>query len=256
MFFNFVRVVKLVLIYFLLIFFYIYLNNLKYIIKMSGLLFLSSDDFTVNKGTKGNILCHSIPGFSLILFYSTQCEHCQKLIPIFKKLPGTIGGCQFGMVNVSANKACIKMSKDTIAPITYVPYIILYINGKPFMRYSGSNEIGEIRRFVFEVAQKVNNKQKFSEAEVKEEIRGEIPAYTIGIPLYGDNEERTYLEFEDAYTGDKNKKAQLQQSGGGQKVASNIHNSGPNGPGGGDFYGQNQARSVQQNMVQKQIGRR
>ena len=95
---------------------------------MSGLLFLTSDDFIISKGSKGTILCTSIPGFSLILFYSTQCPHCQNFIPIFKKLPGTIGGCQFGMINVSTNKNCIRLSKDTIAPITYVPYVVLYIN--------------------------------------------------------------------------------------------------------------------------------
>ena len=49
---------------------------------MSGLLFLTNDDFVLNKGTKGNILCTSIQGFSLILFYSTQCPHCKSLIPI------------------------------------------------------------------------------------------------------------------------------------------------------------------------------
>jgi thiol-disulfide isomerase/thioredoxin len=208
---------------------------------MSGLLFLSADDFTVNKGTKGNILCHSIPGFSLILFYSTQCEHCQKLIPIFKKLPGTIGGCQFGMVNVSANKAVIKMSKDTVTPITYVPYIVLYINSKPFMKYAGPHDTGEIRRFVFEVAQKVNTKQKFSDEQVKEDVRGGIPAYTIGHPLYGEDN-CTYLEFEEAYTGDKQKKP----------PGPNV----PSGPNGGSLYGQNDARSNQQSLIQKQLNRR
>jgi hypothetical protein len=232
---------------------------------MSGLLFLSSEDFTINKGTKGNILCHTIPGFSLILFYSTQCEHCQKLIPIFKKLPGTIGGCQFGMVNVSANKSLVKMSKETIAPITYVPYILLFIAGRPFMRYSGPNDINEIRRFVFEVSQKVNSKQKFSEEQVKEDPRGEtIPAYTIGIPLYGDNEERTYLEFDEAYTAERKKKSDTRsqyQQGQGQpgRVAANVGQRppGPGGPpGGGNYYGANDARSVQQTMVQRQVGRR
>ena len=131
---------------------------------MSGLLFLSSDDFSVDKGNKGNILCHSIQGFSLILFYSTQCVHCQNLIPLFKKLPGTIGGCQFGMINVSSNKQCVQMSKDTIAPISYVPYIVLYIQGKPFMRYSGPHDGSEIKRFVLEVANKVQSKQKFNKS--------------------------------------------------------------------------------------------
>ena len=95
---------------------------------MSGLLFLTSDDFGLNKGVRGNIMCNTIQGFSLVLFYSTQCDHCKELIPIFKQLPGTVGGCQFGMINVSNNRKCVIMSRDTIAPIQVVPYIILYIN--------------------------------------------------------------------------------------------------------------------------------
>ena len=169
---------------------------------MSGLLFLSSDDFTINKGSKGNILCHDITGFSLILFYSTQCVYCQTLIPIFKTLPGTIGGCQFGMINVSTNKKCVQMSKDTIAPISYVPYIALYIHGKPFMRYNGPHDGNEIRRFILEVANKVQSKQKFSTENVKENNKG-IPEYSIGRPLYGENDKVCYLPFDDAYSDKK-----------------------------------------------------
>jgi hypothetical protein len=165
---------------------------------MNGLLFLSSDDFSVTKGNKGNILCHGIPGFSLILFYSTQCQHCEKLIPLFKKLPGTLGGCQFGMINVSSNKKCVQMSNDTVAPIAYVPYIILYIQGKPFMRYNGPHEVEEIRRFVIEVANKVQNKQKFASENVKDDKKS-IPEYTIGVPLCGPDNNVCYLEFDNAY---------------------------------------------------------
>jgi hypothetical protein len=171
---------------------------------MSGLLFLSSDDFSINKGSKGDILCHNIPGFSLILFYSTQCIHCQTLIPIFKKLPGTIGGCQFGMINVSSNKECIRMSKDTIAPINYVPYIVLYIQGKPFMRYNGPHDGEEIKRFVIEVANKVNNKQQFTTENVKEPNTSKgIPEYCTGNPLCGDGDKICYLPFCDAYDSKK-----------------------------------------------------
>ena len=164
---------------------------------MSGLLFLSNEDFVLSKGTKGNILCTSIPGFSLILFYSTQCPHCQNLLPIFKRLPGSINGCQFGILNVSNNKNCIRLSKDTIAPITYVPYIVLYVNGRPFLKYSGPPAESELKRFVFEVAQKIQSKQKFSADNVKEDVRGHIPAFTIGIPKC--DEDICYLEFQEAY---------------------------------------------------------
>jgi len=170
---------------------------------MSGLLFLTTEDFSIQKGVKGTILCNSIPGFSLILFYSTECKHCKILIPIFKRLPGTIGGVQFGMVNVVSNKACIKMSKDTIAPITYVPYIVLYIHGKPFMSYKGPHDSAEIRRFVLEVANKMQTKQKFSPENVKEDPKGGLSQYTLGKPLYGDDDNLTYLTFSEAYTSDK-----------------------------------------------------
>lgn len=164
---------------------------------MSGLLFLSSDDFSVLNSPKGKVLCHGINGFSLVLFYSTQCVHCEELIPIFKKLPGTVGGCQFGMINVSSNKQCIIMSKETIGPISYVPYILLYIHGKPFMRYNGPPEPNEIRRFVLEVANKVQSKQQFSSETVKDE-KQKIPEYSNGIPLCGDGK-ICYFPFDEAY---------------------------------------------------------
>lgn len=165
---------------------------------MSGLLFLSSEDFIVSKGTKGPILCTNIPGCSLILFYSPACPHCKILDPIFRQLPGTIQGCQFGMLNVNNNHTCIAMSKNTVSPITYVPMIILYFNGRPYMIYKGPYDIEHIRRFIFEISQKLMTKQKFTSEHVKEPARGRIPEYTIGHPLFGE-EGRTYLEFKQAY---------------------------------------------------------
>lgn len=171
---------------------------------MSGLLFLENDDFVLAKGTKGNILCTSIPGFSLILFYSTQCPHCQKLVPIFKKLPGSIGGCQFGMLNVSTNKNCVRLSKDTIAPITYVPYIVLYVGGKPFMKYQGPHDLNEIKRFVIEVSKKIETKQKFSQIPNKKDTKKhphtDYGNNYIGCPLYGCDDD-IYMEYEEAYSG-------------------------------------------------------
>jgi hypothetical protein len=165
---------------------------------MSALLYLSSEDFQIQKGIKGQLLCHNIPRFSLILFYSTRCTHCQTIIPKFKSLPGTIGGCQFGMVNVSNNKKCLMMSNQTITPIQYVPYIVLYNNGRPYMEYKGKHEIGDITNFIMQVAQKLQNKQQFSKEEVKDNNRA-IPQYCLGNPLYGPDNKVCYLEFDNAY---------------------------------------------------------
>ena len=172
---------------------------------MSGLLFLTSEDFQLQRGSKGQILCTNIQGFSLILFYSTQCVHCQSLIPIFKRLPGSVGGCQFGMINVSQNKKCVIVSRQTIAPIKVVPYIVLYIHGKPYMRYNGPHDAKEIGRFIVEVAKKVQSKESFAknDGRVKEDPRGGIPAYTIGHPLCGPDNKVCYLDFNNAYESDR-----------------------------------------------------
>lgn len=163
---------------------------------MSGLLFLTSEDFNVTKGSKGSILSHEIRGFSLVLFYSTQCKYCQTLIPIFKKLPTLISGCQFGIINVSVNKSVVRISKDTISPVQYVPYIVFYVDGNPFMEYKGPHDMKEIQRFIVEVANNVNNSGMNDIPEKSQKKK--IPEYCTGQPLCG-NGDVCYLDFDDAY---------------------------------------------------------
>lgn len=167
---------------------------------MSGLLFLKSEDFNVQVGTKGDIACNVIRGVSLVLFYSPRCVYCQRLIPIFKKLPGTIGGCQFGMINVTTENTIVMMSRNTIVPIEYVPLIILYVNGKPFIRYDGDHDETQIRKFLLDVTSKLQAKEKFvkDNKENKSNNKRHIPEYATGFPLYGDDDE-FYLEFDEAY---------------------------------------------------------
>jgi hypothetical protein len=200
----------------------------------TGLLFLDNDDYYRTEGQKGPILCHKIKGLSLIFYYSTECPHCQSFIPEFKKLPGRIGGCQFGMVNVNKNVKLVKLSQNTIAPIQFVPYMMLYVDGKPFIRYDGEHNIGMIMDFIIDVNKKLKKREQFldqerqkqmammqqqqkqggggiqqgfkqTEMELKE-INGihlrvsnkdRIPAYTIGIPKKDD--ELFYLEYNEAY---------------------------------------------------------
>ena len=185
---------------------------------MSGLLFLTADDFHVENGTKGKILCNPIPSFSLVLFYSTQCTHCKTLVPIFKKLPGTIGGCQFGLLNIGSNMKLVQKSKGTVTEIQYVPLIILYVNGKPFMRYSGKYKKEDIIEFVVSMSKRVQSKEAFNQKKtpappdpsVKEKAHSGIPEYSIGRSRRGHSVKigdathgRTdvcYLDFNNAYS--------------------------------------------------------
>jgi len=165
-----------------------------------SLLFLNTDNFSISKGERGSLLCNGIEGFSLILYYSTQCDYCHEVIPIFKQLPKYIQGCKFGILNVSKNNKLIEMAKNTIAPLEYVPYIILYTNGKPFMRYEGNLDINSIKNFILDVQKNLKHKEQFTPVKKTEVLKQSIPAYTIGNPVSGSsNNKRCYLNFDIAY---------------------------------------------------------
>lgn len=167
---------------------------------MSALLFLTAEDFSIAQGQKGSLLCNNLNGLSIVLFYSTQCVHCQTLVPIFKNLLGTVTNCQFAMINVSQQKHVIALSQGTITPIKYVPYIVFYVKGRPFMKYNGPYEAAEIRRFIVEITRNLQTRQKFfEETNSKHEKERKIPEYTIGIPKTCDEYGVCYLEFSTAY---------------------------------------------------------
>ena len=163
---------------------------------MSGLLYLTSEDFDLINQNGKQMMKHSINGFSLILFYSNMCKFCPEYTNIFKAIPGSVSGCQFGILNVDTNKNFINASKNTISQINYVPFILLYVNGIPFMKYNGPPVISEIARFIIEVSKNIQQKQKFSSEVVKKDPNGGIPSYSIGHPL---KNMVCFLEFEEAY---------------------------------------------------------
>ncbi len=169
---------------------------------MSGLLFLNANDFSIINDSSGNkILINNIKNFSFILFYSPGCPHCQTIIPIMKRLPGTVNGCQFGMINVSKNKKTIKMSAGTITPLTYVPYMILYYNKRPYMRFDGdATDINAIQTFVKEVANKIIQLQDDNIDGMTDESHYTIPDYCIARPTKGGLKEKIcYINFSSAY---------------------------------------------------------
>lgn len=163
---------------------------------MSSLLFLSNEDFSLKKSENGVMLGHGIRGFSLVLFYATNCIHCPRVIPLFKRLPSLVNGCQFAMVNVSSNRALVQKARETITPIAYVPLIILYVNGMPYIRYDGPSDEQEIKTFILEMANHIQE-TGFSAAPGIRKGRS-IPSYTIGLPLLGEDN-RSYLEYDEAY---------------------------------------------------------
>ena len=172
---------------------------------MSSLLFLFEDDFYVSQGKSGNVLCCNIKStYSMVLFYSTTCVHCQTLVPIFKRLATSITGCQFAITNISQQRNVIKLSEQTIMPIKYVPYMVFYNRGRPFMKYSGPNDANEILKFIKGATGNLQTRKFHEEPNTKHKQDYEEPEYwTNGVPKTCDDEGVCYLEFDDAYHKNK-----------------------------------------------------
>lgn len=163
---------------------------------MNGLLFLSSEDFFISDVQNEKLLStHLKQNLLLVLFYSTQCSHCQKALPVFRQLPQVIHGCSFGMINVSTNARVVHMSRATISPIQYVPLVILYVNGEPFYKYKGALTLPDIQKFVVQMSQMLESKQQFVAPPEKDFKK--IPEYTTGVPYC--DEDVCYLDFDEAY---------------------------------------------------------
>jgi thioredoxin-like negative regulator of GroEL len=163
---------------------------------MNTLLFLSADDFQLTRiNAETTIMKHPIQGFSLVLFYSAQCEYSRRLIPIFNQMPESLSGCYFAMINVTTakNRKIINMSQQSNTTITHVPLIILYFNGEPCLRYDGDNPtIQDLSKFVLDVSNSFYQQNAFNQNTKK------IPAFTIGVPVCGDDGV-CYLDYDKAY---------------------------------------------------------
>ena len=186
----------------------------------SGIYFFNNNDFTIRQNTKGKLMCFTeeYKGLYLVLFYSKECKYCDELMSEFKQLPTMILGCKFVMVNINHNPEIIQKSKQSISPITYVPDLILYVNGLPYIRYDGPNKLENIKDFVMDIANKLE-KTSFMSDEIsnvptkfeqpvepqQQHIQypeNAIPEYTIGKPLCGSNKDiygKCYLGFDSAY---------------------------------------------------------
>jgi thioredoxin-like negative regulator of GroEL len=110
--------------------------------------FLDNSHFEVNQ--RGELSC-KIKGYVLMLFYSTKCEHCGDMINKFKELNDTVNGCSFAQVNLDTNKELIKKVNASNIKLTFVPFVVLFANGTPYMIYSGPVSTSSLRRFILEV---------------------------------------------------------------------------------------------------------
>lgn len=173
---------------------------------MNNLHHITNNEFYLADGKQGKVLCTTIKGMALVLFHANpdRCPHCEECIPEFKALPRKIGNCTFALCNLNSYPVVAKMSAQTILPIDSVPFIILYIGGRPIYKYNGERTMEEMAEFVVSVSQQLQKKQPFTDTKNAKIQTAEIPGYTIGMPynIECDKDKGVcFLTFDEAFKG-------------------------------------------------------
>ncbi len=152
-------------------------------------MFLTPNDFTVRSGELFRV---NNQGYSFVFYFTTDCKWCDDVKPAFNYLSKMIRGVNFAYMDAKQNNwQVVKMSEQTRMPITYVPLLLLFGNGKPIGQYfpdedNPQNNIPKMQNFIISNTRQQNNQQVqsasgSSNAPQKEE-GPEIPPYSIGIP--------------------------------------------------------------------------
>lgn len=166
------------------------------------LVFLDSQNFGIGNGTKGKLLFNNLPGISIVLIYSTNCTVCHTVIPIFKQLPQYVSKCKFGVINIDNNKDVVAKSLETTMPIKYVPQIIIFHNGKPFVKYTGEKKLEPMVNFFKDTISRVEQSFNFSKQSEKKKVVSEEEEYGRAYNIVCDSDsDMCYLTDEELSNG-------------------------------------------------------
>lgn len=172
---------------------------------------LNADSFRKLKGSKGYVL--GIPNannLTFVMFYSTQCEYCDQAMPELARLSRHLREnnlpIQVAVCDVGKNRAVIKEAADTVDPIKYVPYSVIYLKDRPYVRYNGNKVAEEIYKYLIEVMRRIDTKQQFVRADARQgqqqddEEKEEMPqGPSMGVPYNMVTEQSVcYLTSEEA----------------------------------------------------------
>lgn len=174
---------------------------------------LNHNAFKKMKGNRGYIL--GIPNatnLTLLMFYSDRCEYCEQAMPELVKLNNVLRQnnlpIQVAICNVGENPQVIQEAQQTVDPIKYVPYMIIYQRDRPYLRYNGKKIAQEMFSYLMEVLKRVDTRQQFvnasqsSQAAAAQDDEESSSAYQSGIPYNMVCQDgMCYLTTEEVHTG-------------------------------------------------------
>jgi thiol-disulfide isomerase/thioredoxin len=108
---------------------------------------LNSENFLL-LGTRTKTLGINIPGNVLVFFKMSSCPNCAAFEPIFVNLSHQENRVTHAVIDVGQYRDVAMTSKNTSTPITAVPCLILYIDGRPHSKIAGGKNVAAVRDFI------------------------------------------------------------------------------------------------------------
>jgi|Laugresu1bdmlbsd_1035121.scaffolds.fasta_scaffold61739_2 hypothetical protein len=122
---------------------------------------LTYNDFTISNG---ELVLANSRGFSLVFFTSPYCEYCEDFSKYFNFVALRVTGCNFYVCDITVEKQIYMASQNTKTPITYVPLIFLFADGKIIGQYfpdeqKPENNINLLLKFLQETTTRLKPSQ-------------------------------------------------------------------------------------------------
>lgn len=139
---------------------------------MSNLFYLGEQDFYLDKGVNGPVVCCTQKDVCFVMFHAdpSVCTFCDAAKPEFVRCAQVIAGAKFGLCNLSRAQNLISKSFNSITPLNKVPLFILFVKGRPFMNYNGEKTLKHLADFMQKALQRLQQQQVFSQGGVTNNV--------------------------------------------------------------------------------------
>jgi glutaredoxin len=120
---------------------------------------------------------------TVVLFYKNEenRKYSDEFKRVFAEIEETGFECKFGVINIDEHSEAAEMASQTKTPINYVPYVVIYAQGRPYMSYGGKIDSIELVKLItyVQLMQTVTASLQFDAASI-------VPMYIVKGEPQGD----------------------------------------------------------------------
>lgn len=144
---------------------------------------LTPTDFNIIKTIKGDLVEFLSKELTVVLFYKNEenRKYSDEFKRVFAEIEETGFECKFGVINIDEHSEAAEMASQTKTPINYVPYVVIYAQGRPYMSYGGKIDSIELVKLItyVQLMQTVTASLQFDAASI-------VPMYIVKGEPQGD----------------------------------------------------------------------